>query len=64
LRGLADWLTGVTQRRGSQAWVTGSRRNAESAREIRPPVSGVRGGDITRFLEPERAPLSGGLWSS
>jgi len=35
---------------------------AEIASEFRPPQTGARGGDITRFLEPERVPVCGGLF--
>jgi len=35
---------------------------AEIASEFRPPETGARGGDITRFLEPERVPVCGGLF--
>jgi hypothetical protein len=32
------------------------------ASEFRPLETGARGGDITRFLEPERVPVSSGLF--
>jgi len=33
---------------------------AKIASEFRPLETGARGGDITRFLEPERVPVSSG----
>jgi len=35
---------------------------AEIASEFRPLETGARGGDITRFWEPERVPVSSGLF--
>jgi hypothetical protein len=35
---------------------------AEIASEFRPLETGARGGDITHFLEPERVPVSSGLF--
>jgi hypothetical protein len=32
------------------------------ASEFRPLETGARGGDVTRFLEPERGPVSSGLF--
>jgi hypothetical protein len=35
---------------------------AEIESAFRPPETSARGGDITRFLEPERGLVSGGLF--